>query len=102
MSKPETLVARISEARWSIGDGSKIKVMTDTDPWLRRQGSGWVSAPQSQGVYNLSVDNLMIEGLKQWDFNKITNLFLHDVAEEILAVLLIREVQEDRLVWQED
>ncbi|PNY17255.1 hypothetical protein L195_g013994 [Trifolium pratense] len=51
MSKPETLVARISEARWSIGDGSKIKVMTDTDPWLRRQGSGWVSAPQSQGLH---------------------------------------------------
>jgi ribonuclease HI len=86
--------------RWSVGDGSKIKIMTD--PWLRGQGSGWVSAPQHQGVYNLSVNNLMIEGLKQWDCNKITNLFSHAVAEEIMAVPLIREVQEDKLVWQEE
>ncbi|WJX48333.1 hypothetical protein P8452_34913 [Trifolium repens] len=62
MSRPETLVAKIFKARWSVGDGSKIKIMTD--PWLRGQGSGWVSAPQHQ--------------------------------EEIMAVPLIREVQEDK------
>ncbi|WJX56156.1 hypothetical protein P8452_41839 [Trifolium repens] len=69
MSRPETLVAKIFKARWSVGDGSKIKIMTD--PWLRGQGSGWVSAPQHQ-------------------------------AEEIMAVPLIREVQEDKFVWQEE
>ncbi|GAU40485.1 hypothetical protein TSUD_286400 [Trifolium subterraneum] len=63
MTKPESLVARIFKARWSVGDGSKIKVMAD--PWLRGQGCGWVSAPQPQ-------------------------------------VPLIREVQEDKLVWQEE
>ncbi|GAU27412.1 hypothetical protein TSUD_356480 [Trifolium subterraneum] len=84
----------------SVGDGSKIMVMKD--PWLRGQGRGWVSAPQSQGVYNLSVKNLMVEGLKQWDYNIITNLFSHEAAEEILVVPLIREVQEDRIVWQEE
>ncbi|WJX56157.1 hypothetical protein P8452_41839 [Trifolium repens] len=68
MSRPETLVAKIFKARWSVGDGSKIKIMTD--PWLRGQGSGWVSAPQHQ--------------------------------EEIMAVPLIREVQEDKFVWQEE
>ncbi|MCI38148.1 RNA-directed DNA polymerase (Reverse transcriptase), partial [Trifolium medium] len=46
MTKPETLVAKIFKARWSIGDGSKIKVMED--PWLRDPGRGWVSAPQPQ------------------------------------------------------
>ncbi|WJX67053.1 alcohol dehydrogenase (NADP(+)) [Trifolium repens] len=69
MTKPDTLVARIFKARWNIGDGSKIKVMSD--PWLRGQGRGWLSAPQPQ-------------------------------AGEILAVPLIREVEEDRLVWKEE
>jgi ribonuclease HI len=73
-----------------------------SDPWLRGQGRGWLSAPQPQGMYNLSVNNLMMEGLKQWDCNKIINLFPHDVAGEILAVPLIREVEEDRLVWKEE
>jgi hypothetical protein len=38
---------------WRIGEGSKIKVMSD--PWLRGDCKGWVSAPQNHCVYNLSV-----------------------------------------------
>jgi hypothetical protein len=38
---------------WRIGEGSKIKVMSD--PWLRRDCKGWVSAPENHCVYNLSV-----------------------------------------------
>jgi hypothetical protein len=63
-----------------------------SDPWLRGQGRGWLSAPQSQGVYTFSVNNLMVERLKQADFNKTTNLFSRDATEEILVVPLIREV----------
>jgi ribonuclease HI len=53
-------------------------------------------------VYNLYVNNLMLEGVKQWDTYKVSNLFTHDAAIEILAVPLLREVQEDRLVWREE
>ncbi|MCH94606.1 ribonuclease H protein, partial [Trifolium medium] len=38
---------------WSIGDGSKIKVMED--PWLRDLGRGWVRAPQPQAEEILAV-----------------------------------------------
>jgi ribonuclease HI len=86
--------------RWNIGDGSKIKVMDD--PWLRGKERGWINAPQPHGVYNLYVNNLMLEGVKQWDTYKVSNLFTHDAAIEILAVPLLREVQEDRLVWREE
>ncbi|GAU37102.1 hypothetical protein TSUD_278890 [Trifolium subterraneum] len=72
MTRPDTLVAKIFKARWSIGDGSQIRVMKD--PWLRGQGHGWVNAVQPQA----------------------------DVAEDILAVPLLSDVREDRLVWQEE
>jgi hypothetical protein len=48
------------------------------------------------------VNDLMIEGLKHWDYNKIINLFSHDAAEPILFVPLISELKEDKLVWQEE
>jgi hypothetical protein len=44
----------------------------------------------------------MIENERQWDVNKIMNLFSYDAAAQILAVPLVVEVQEDRLVWKEE
>jgi hypothetical protein len=70
--------------RWRIGDGSQIKVMFD--PWLRNKGKGWMHSPQSQAVYNLFVNNLMMNNEKKWDTHKIMQLFSHAAAEEILKV----------------
>jgi hypothetical protein len=86
--------------RWTVGDGRSIKVMTNS--WLRGSANGRMCAPQSQGVYQISVNSLMIENERQWDVNKIMNLFSYDAAAQILAVPLVVEVQEDRLVWKEE
>ncbi|GAU30587.1 hypothetical protein TSUD_392780 [Trifolium subterraneum] len=86
--------------RWIVGDGRKIKVMKD--PWLRDTGSGWMSALQPQTVYKLTVSDLMIEGTKHWDTFRILQLFSFDVADKILAVPLLSEVREDRMVWKEE
>ncbi|PNX55279.1 hypothetical protein L195_g048906, partial [Trifolium pratense] len=69
MMNPNTLAARIFKAIWKIGDERKIKVMTE--PWLRGDGKGWIRAPQPQGVYNITVNDLMLDDIKQWDSNKI-------------------------------
>ncbi|CAJ2667453.1 unnamed protein product [Trifolium pratense] len=86
--------------RWNIGDGSNIKVMDDS--WLRGKERGRVSAPQPEGVYNLCVKDLMLDGVKQWNRGRISNLFTHDAATDILSIPLLREVKEDKLVWQEE
>jgi hypothetical protein len=86
--------------RWNIGDGNNIKVMEDC--WIRGKDGGRVSAPQPQGVYNLCVKDLMLDGVKHWDTIRVSNLFTHDAAIEILSVPLLREVTEDRLVWKEE
>lgn len=83
-----------------IGDGSKIKVMFE--PWLRSEGKGWENASQGQGVYNINVNNLMLNNVKQYDAHKIKQIFTHDATKEILDVPLFDDVGEDSLVWKEE
>ncbi|GAU30590.1 hypothetical protein TSUD_392810 [Trifolium subterraneum] len=83
--------------RWSICDGSNIKVMGE--PWLRVEDGRWVASPQHQGVYNLSLQQLMIHNSKQWDVEKINELFSVKDAHMILAVPLLHTVENDRLIW---
>ncbi|GAU31898.1 hypothetical protein TSUD_270830 [Trifolium subterraneum] len=98
INNPNSLVARIFKARWSIGDGSNIKVMGE--PWLRVEDGSWVASPQHQGVYNLSLQQLMIHNSKQWDVEKINELFSAKDAHMILAVPLLQTVENDRLIWR--
>ncbi|XP_045793851.1 uncharacterized protein LOC123888736 [Trifolium pratense] len=79
--------------RWTFGDGRSIKVMTD--PWIRDSAHGRICAPQSQGAYHINVNSLMLENERQWDAHKVMNLFSYDAVEQILAVLLVMEIQQD-------
>lgn len=54
--------------RWSIGNGRKINVMMN--PWLKGVGKGGLYAPQVQGVYNLTLNDLTVPNVKQWDIQK--------------------------------
>lgn len=57
-----------------------------------------MSAPQNRETYNISVKDLMMNGVKRWDECKIRHLFTWDVDMAILDVLLLEEVGEDGLV----
>jgi hypothetical protein len=35
-------------------------------------------------VYNITVNDLMLDGIKQWDSNKIMQWFSNDVAKDIM------------------
>jgi hypothetical protein len=83
--------------RWQIGDGRKIQIMHE--PWLRTSQDCCIRAPQSQNVYNLTVQHLLLHNIKKWDEEKINSLFPIDVAKEILAVPLLEVVREDKLIW---
>jgi hypothetical protein len=49
--------------RWRIDNGSNIKVMGESG--LRVEDSRWIAAPQSQGVYNLTIQQLMLHNIMQ-------------------------------------
>jgi hypothetical protein len=83
--------------RWSIGDGASIKVMGE--PWLRGKDETWVPSPQEQGVYNITVHELMNSNEKVWDKEKIESLFPSYIAKSMLNVPLFNMIEEDKLVW---
>ncbi|XP_058734150.1 uncharacterized protein LOC131605869 [Vicia villosa] len=87
-------------SRWSIRDGSNIKVMHD--PWLREKDGWWINGPQKQGVYDLFVKDLMRPDIKQWDVGKVLQVFGRKDADSILKIPLVEEVVVDRLTWQEE
>ncbi|PNY00873.1 ribonuclease H [Trifolium pratense] len=86
--------------RWMIGDGSQIKVMNE--PWLRGCENCWVSAPQNQNMYQLTVQQLMIPNTKRWDANKIHSLFSEAVAQNMLVVPLLEQIHDDKQIWKEE
>jgi hypothetical protein len=45
--------------RWRIGDGSKIKIMNE--PWLKKEDGLWLRSPQDEGVFNMTVNQLMLQ-----------------------------------------
>jgi len=51
-----------------------------------------VYSPHTQGVYNMCVSQLMMDGEKRWNVDKIYDLFTADVGETILGVPLFESV----------
>ncbi|XP_058746265.1 uncharacterized protein LOC131619152 [Vicia villosa] len=58
--------------------------------------------PQKQGVYTLTVNDLLLPNVKQWNMRVLCDLFDYSVVRDILRVPLAEVVQEDCLVWKED
>ncbi|GAU34127.1 hypothetical protein TSUD_66060 [Trifolium subterraneum] len=86
--------------RWRIGSGVNIRVMHD--PWLRGSADRWMPSPQSAGVYQLSVRDLLHENYKAWNITKVRNLFSGDVVKRIMETPLVSSVREDKVVWEEE
>jgi hypothetical protein len=83
--------------RWSIENGSNIKLMGD--PWLRGEDGAWLPSPQNQGVYNLYVNDILTPNIKRWDKRKIESLFPMNIANRIMETPLLSVVEEDKIVW---
>jgi hypothetical protein len=73
-----------------------------SNPWLRGGDELWVQSPQNQSMYDLFVNDLLLQGTKMWDSHKVKLLFSEPVAEHTLNIPLFEEVKEDKLVWKFD
>jgi hypothetical protein len=69
------------------------------DLWVRGVHDSWIQCPQSQGVHNLCVFDLMAYEERVWDNDKIESLFSDDMGQAILDTPLFVEVQNDRITW---
>ncbi|XP_058774459.1 uncharacterized protein LOC131648725 [Vicia villosa] len=85
---------------WWIGDGRSIRIMNE--PWLRGTSGGCLMGPQIQGVYTLTINDLLLPNVKQWNMGVLRDLFDYSVVRDILQVPLSEEVVEDRMIWKDD
>jgi hypothetical protein len=69
------------------------------DPWFRGVHGSWIQSPQSQGVHNLRVSDLMADEERVWDIDKIESLFSDDMVQAILDTPLFAEFHNDRIAW---
>ncbi|PNX79828.1 ribonuclease H, partial [Trifolium pratense] len=70
-----------TSCRWVVGDRRKVRVMGE--PWLRGEEGKWLSSPQVEEAFQLHVNQLMVEGERKWDEQKIQTLFPSEVAHNI-------------------
>jgi ribonuclease HI len=83
-------------ARWSVGDGKKIKVSTDR--WIPdfSPGSFRLLAPLPNGA---TVDFLLSEDSCSWDASVVRSIFEEDVANQVLQIPISRRGGEDFISW---
>nr|DAD33244.1 TPA_asm: hypothetical protein HUJ06_012095 [Nelumbo nucifera] len=99
LSNPDALHSRIvleKGCRWRIGNEQHICVWDD--PWLKEMGNFKVDSPRVEGLEDIVVSDLWIQGHKEWDVEMIHELFGPRDASAILNIPLSYASQEDRLI----
>jgi hypothetical protein len=80
--------------RWSVGDGKKIKLLTEI-PNIA-PGSFKTLTPVPSGV---TVDFLLLEGHSSWDAVIVRSVFEEEVANQVLQIPVSFLVGEDFVSW---
>ncbi|XP_058741519.1 uncharacterized mitochondrial protein AtMg00310-like [Vicia villosa] len=75
------------DCRWSIRNGSNIKFLHE--PWLRGSKDLRIIGLFPQGVYHLSVQDILLPNIKSWKTQLVNSLFNQVVAKEIFSIPLI-------------
>ena len=81
-------------SKWKVGDGRTIGISTHN--WLSYEPV--FLGEQQQG---LMVKDLIDGHKKQWDRERIFDLFAHRTRMEILAIPLQQDAGRDTLIWKE-
>lgn len=76
--------------------------MVMNEPCLRGKKERCLMGPQKQGIYDITVKQLILSNEKQWGMRLIRDLFDLAAIEDILQVPLLKDVEVDRLIWKEE
>jgi hypothetical protein len=82
--------------RWNVGDGKKIKLLTDN--WIPncKPGSFNLLSPVPDGA---TVDLLIDEDLRSWDVDLVRSVFEEDVANLVLQIPISQRGGDDVIAW---
>lgn len=83
--------------KWVVGDGETIKALED--PWVRGRDNFTVNSVQANHNGGIRVCDLFLAGSKQWDIQKVHNLFADCEAKSILAIPIPKDQVPDHMAW---
>jgi hypothetical protein len=66
------------------------------EPWLREKEGAWITSPQLQGAYELTVNDLMHQNVKEWNKGKIVALFPMHLVNRIVDIPLFGVNEQDK------
>jgi hypothetical protein len=81
--------------RWSVGDGKKIKLLTDN--WIPNIAPGSFKTLMPVPS-NVTVDFLLLEDHSSWDAVIVHSVFEEEVVNQVLQIPVSSRVGEDFLV----
>ncbi|XVF80575.1 hypothetical protein PTKIN_Ptkin15bG0084800 [Pterospermum kingtungense] len=82
-----------------IGDGSKVNIWKDK--WVNKRPSYMVTPPQATPTH-LTVDKIIDEGSRGWNFNLLAAFFMTEDRTIIEQIYLSKVDFEDKLIWLEN
>lgn len=83
--------------KWVLGDGESIKVFGDQ--WVRGKENYRVDNTGTTTMSGMKACDLFLPGEKQWDNQKVHNLFSNCDTKAILAIPIPKYQVSDRLAW---
>jgi len=85
-------------ARWSIGSGATISILNE--PWLSNGQFISSDTPGAHFIHNFTINSLMNLHDKSWNEQVVRQVFSVDIANKILHMPLIAQVEDDRILWK--
>jgi hypothetical protein len=84
-------------ARWSVGNGAKIRIWQDR--WIPNQSDFKVWSPVNILSEDALVETLIDSDTKQWKRDLIHSCFNQTEAKQILSIPLSHRIPVDKLMW---
>lgn len=83
--------------RWRVWDGKSINVWSAL--WLRDSNNFLVETSIFPSFESINVSDLMIPGVRDWDFKRLNDLFSTWDVAKILKISVSKLEFGDRLMW---
>ncbi len=87
----------VKGSRWRVGSGASIRIWKDR--WLPTRTTFRVQSPINSLQENATVDSLILQPARQWNFPLIDQLFEAFEAATIKTIPLSSRSSNDVLIW---
>ncbi|CAN1127826.1 Uncharacterized mitochondrial protein AtMg00310 [Linum perenne] len=84
--------------RWRVGNGARINI--GKDPWLRGDGSRWITTDGRIVDLNRKVEELIDHDTRQWKYSLLQSQFNEEDCKAIMSIPLTGDAEcANMIIW---